>query len=100
MACTFSQDEVEVRPFLASAKPSKIVFQGKVHKIEYLGKNAKGNPTQKITFKVSRWWRGMQREFVTVHGETGVMAQFDCEGAYDFRVKPGSEWIALSTSRS
>lgn len=96
-ACTLAPEEVEAKAFLASSKPHKVVFRARVHTIEDLGKNQYGRPSQRVTFKVDRWWRGPRREYVIAIGETGIMADTSCEDTYDFWVKPDTEWIIFGT---
>ncbi len=95
IACKLGAEAYDLKVFLSSPKPNKVVFLGQVKSIENSLKSKERLPTQKIQFQAERWWHGRAREVVEAEGNVGTLKGTDCEGVFDFKVEFGEEWLIV-----
>jgi len=97
-ACSFPHKPYELRKLLkeelADAGDSTVVFLGKVVEVhERLLENEE--VVQEIRFEPSRWWKGEPKKVMQVSGASGTGRGTSCEGAFDFMVRAGQEWLIV-----
>ncbi|MFZ6819999.1 hypothetical protein [Undibacterium sp. Ji22W] len=95
IACKLAPKGYDLKVFLASREPGQVVFLGKVISIDPIPSSSSSISTQKISFQVSRWWRGQARDVVIAIGVQGSAKGTSCEGVFDFSAKIGQEFLVV-----
>lgn len=95
IACKLVPKAYDLKVFLASREPGQVVFLGKVVSIDPIPSSSSSNSTQKISFQVSKWWRGQARDVVVAIGVQGSAKGTSCEGVFDFSAKIGQEFLVV-----
>jgi hypothetical protein len=95
IACKLEPKGYDLKVFLASREPGQVVFLGKVVSIDSIPSSSSTILTQKISFQVSKWWRGHARDVVIVVGVQGSAKGTSCEGVFDFSAKIGQEFLVI-----
>lgn len=95
IACKLAPKGYDLKVFLASREPGQVVFLGRVISIDPILSSSSAISTQRISFQVSRWWRGKARDVVVAIGVQGSAKGTSCEGVFDFSAKIGQEFLVV-----
>jgi hypothetical protein len=83
----------DLSAFLAAEEPNQVVFVGRVVASDPFDAGASFLSAQRLTFAVSKWWRGKPRPSVVALGRVERPRGTTVDGAFDFSAQVGEEWF-------
>ncbi|NHZ61315.1 hypothetical protein [Massilia genomosp. 1] len=94
-ACKLAEETYSLNAFLAKKDPKQVVFLGKVTSVVSLPTPPSLLVAQNFESETTRWWRGTPRKRVSASGYVEEPSGSSCDGAFDFSVEAGAEWLIV-----
>jgi hypothetical protein len=94
LACKIPPQAYDMQAYLRAAGMPKVVVKAKVEEVTEMLRQD-GVVEQRVEMTATSWWRGEATSNITMMASTGGLSGTSCDGAWDFSVKVGEEWLIV-----